>query len=707
MTKTTALNNLHGGDLHRERMAERSRQQLAKLSDVGEIPEIKNRARRDACRLDLERFLVEYFPMSTGLTPLSEDHRRVISRMQSVVIDGGRQANIVYRGFAKTTLSINTAIWATFYGYQRFVPIFGSESRAAGRIISAIKTTLESNEQLFDDFPEVCLPVRKLERKAQRCASQHCGGTPTRIEWKADTIVLPFVEGSSASLAILSSHGLTAAGRGMFYCRSDGTIERPGLVLIDDPQTDESADSPLQVADRLDIIRKSILRMGGHRSSMAVILNSNIIKPDDVPDQLSDHNRNPSWQSERIPMVRKFADLHESFWLGDYARTRSTYDPELLGDQKRAHAEANALYLANREAADAGCAVSWASCYDEETEHSAIQHAYNILIDDGPDVFASECQNKPQTREALAGIVEIRAKDVVERVNGLPRGVVPLGATHLVAHIDVMHSLLYWSVFACNEAMTGSIIDYGTFPEQNAKFFALRDAKRKLSHAYPESQPQAAVEQGLKDLIAHLFTQTFKREDGAAQGLELVLIDWSDGTMSEVVARVCRTSQWKAMLMPAAGVGIGPGDKPMIAFSLKPHEKPGRHWIEGTNKNALIRSVRVDTNYWKSRAADALTCPQANPGAVTMFGSPDLHNKAYADHRMVADHYASEARDRQTSDKTQATVEVWTMKPGRENHYFDNLVGCLVAASMKGCGISDRRITRERRSLSDIMGQKK
>lgn len=679
------------GDRHRELIARKSREQTIEVADIGDIPAVVDPARRESCRLNLEKFLVTYFPHSTGLSPFSEDHHRVIARMQSVVIDGGRQSNVVYRGFAKTTVSENTALWATLYGHRKFVPVFGAEAKAAEGIIDSIKRELETNDLLYDDFPEVCHAIRALEGKPQRQHSQHFHGARTFIEFTACAVVLPTIQGSIASGAILTSHGLTAAARGMKYKRADGTNARPDLVILDDVQTEESAGSPLQTAKRLKIIQKSILRMSGHRSKLGVILNGTIIEPDDLVEQLSDYKRNPSWQSERIPMVRKFADAHEEKWLGEYARLRTTYDPELLDDQKRAHAEGNAYYLADRAAMDAGCEVSWQSCYDEETEHSAIQHAYNILIDDGADVFASECQNKPQTKEALAGIAEIRPAEVAQRFNGLARGVVPLGATHLVAHIDVMHSLLYWSVFACNEAMTGTIIDRNTFPEQHSPFFALRDAKRKLSHAYPESQPQAAVEQGLKDLTEHLFARQWKREDGAAQGLELVLIDWSDGTMSEVVARVCRTSPHKSLLMPAAGVGIGPGDKPMGQFTKRPNEQFGRHWILGTNNKSVVRSVRVDTNYWKSRAADALTCPPTNPGAVTLYGDKT------ADHRMLADHYGSEQRDRLTSDKTQATTDVWSLKPGRENHYFDNLVGCLVAASIRGCGMEKRPLRPKRK----------
>lgn len=675
--------NFDQGAEHRDRMAKRSRERMSAVSDIGDIPPVVNPARREACRLDLKRFLVEYFPHSTGLTPFSADHDRVIARNQLACLETARVCNVVYRGFAKTTISENTAIWAAVYGHRKFIPVFGSDATRAARIIDSIKMELETNDLLYEDFPEVCHAIRALEGKPQRQHSQHHNGKRTFIEWTADVVVLPSIEGSVASGAILTSHGLMAAGRGMKYKTAKGENRRPDLPILDDFQTDESAASPLQVEKRLGIIKRSILRMGGHRTAMSCICNGTIIAPDDGVDQLSTPALNPSWQSERIPMIRQWAKRHEDWWLTEYANARNTYDPDDAGDQMRARGEATALYVAHREIADEGCIVSWESCYDPDSEVSAIQHAYNILIDDGPAVFASECQNAP-LKNTPADMIEMRPVDIAARVNGLKRGEVPLSATHLVGHIDVQHSLLYWSVFGCDDAMTGSIVDRNTFPEQHSQFFALREAKRRLANAYPGTNAQAAVEQGLMDLIAHLFSRDWKREDGLSQPLELLLIDWSDGTMDEVVARVCRTSPHKANLMPMAGVGIGPGDTPMAQFKIRPGEKLGRHWLENRNSAKAIRSIRADVNYWKSRAAEALTCPPTNPGAIKLYGGER------EDHRMYADHCCSESRERMTHERTKVTADVWKKKPNRENHYWDTLVGCLVAASVRGCGTKDR-----------------
>src|SRR4051812_45671251 len=124
------------GDTKQSRYA---RRKIAENADIGEIPAVVDPARREACRSDLLAFLTTYFPASTGLKPFSDDHRRVIDRIQRCILTGGRYANAVYRGFAKTTIAENASIWATVHGHRKFVPIFGADANAASGNIESIK----------------------------------------------------------------------------------------------------------------------------------------------------------------------------------------------------------------------------------------------------------------------------------------------------------------------------------------------------------------------------------------------------------------------------------------------------------------------------------------------------------------------------------------------------------------------------------------
>jgi hypothetical protein len=94
----------------RQKEALRSREAHAKVAEIGEIAPCANPERRKACRLDLFLYLTCYFPESTGLTPFSEDHRRVIARIQRCILEGGRWIAAVYRGFAKSTITENSAL---------------------------------------------------------------------------------------------------------------------------------------------------------------------------------------------------------------------------------------------------------------------------------------------------------------------------------------------------------------------------------------------------------------------------------------------------------------------------------------------------------------------------------------------------------------------------------------------------------------------
>src|SRR5687767_15040106 len=105
--------------------AEKRRDQIKKIqqaqrsaaNEIGDLLLVADPSRKAACERDLFAYLQTYYPASTGLSPFSEDHKRVIARIQDCIFGGGRFAEMVYRGFAKTTIAQNTAVWALSYGH--------------------------------------------------------------------------------------------------------------------------------------------------------------------------------------------------------------------------------------------------------------------------------------------------------------------------------------------------------------------------------------------------------------------------------------------------------------------------------------------------------------------------------------------------------------------------------------------------------------
>lgn len=699
------------GQRHRERMAQRSRDQSRAAAEIGDYPPVQNQERKDACRLDLLAFLVSYFPHSTGLKPFSNGHKRVIRRLQQCILDGGRIGNKVFRGFAKTTIAENAGIWAVLYGHRKYFAIFGANREAADDIIHSIKTELEENDLLYDDFPEACHAIRALEGKPQRCGSQTYQGVRTRIEWKADRIVLPTIYDENGnplphSGAILRTKGLNAGSRGMKHKMPDGTQQRPDFILIDDPQDDECAGSRVQIAKLLKIIVKNLLNLAGHNRRLAIAVNATAIEKDDAVQQLSNPAKFPSWQWETIKMVDKFADAHETFWLGEYKKVRESFDRNDPEDQKRAHCEATELYASRQDEADAGCVVAWEHCYNEEDgEISAIQHAYNMLIDNGEEAFASECQQEPLDPEENKSL--LTSDGVASKINRLARGKVPKSSMHLTAYVDVHKRLLYWLVAAWEEGFGGDTIDYNTYPEQSpGLYFAQATAPIAMSDRHPKMDEDAWILASLGVTVDGILARQFVREDGAPMRVGKLLVDAKWGEKTELVKSFCRRHQQAgSVVLPAMGVGLGPLKKSFNEYRPEPGAQQGYHCrIPPPVKGDRI--CMIDTNRIKSFAAARLALPVGTPGGWEFFGDDPKK------HKLIGDHCVAERPKQLKATETNVTVDQWELLPNCDNHLWDCLCGAAAAASLLGirpAGVeagSKRRSVSERPSLSELAGRR-
>jgi hypothetical protein len=650
-----------------------------KLAEVGPLPAVANPERREFCRTDLHAFLLSYFPETTGQAPFSEDQKGAILRMQLAIMNGGgRVLNLFPRGFGKTTISENAALWAILYGHRRFIPIIGADEHAAKDNIESIKTELMTNELLQEDFPEVSACVLHLENKAQRARSQTQNGNPTFIQWGQDTLVLPSIKTATGeytpnSGAIVTARGLTGRLRGMAHKRPDGTKQRPDFVIIDDPQTDISALSPAQCTKRLNLIRKGVLRLGGHTEQISAVMNATVIVEDDAVDQLADHQKHPEWEGLRIPMLKRFADNHEAFWMTEYAEMRRNYNPEDPHDRARAVEASNQHYLQNRERADAGAVATWEQCFSFG-EHSAIQHAYNILIDDGEDVFASECQNQPLRLNHGTGFLtagEIN-RDRVGTWTKFPSDVVSVGF-----HIDVQKRLLYW----CAVGITADFRIYpiyGTYPQQKNNSFEYRSVKLSIQQVHRGMSEEKAIETALTTLLADLTGREWQRQDGSTIPFDCGLVD--GGYQVGSVRNAIKASPHSGRLFVLFGRGVKAGDVPILQRTKKANEIRSTDaaipWI--MQPDATVRTMRNvfdDTNALKTFLHRRIS---TDAGRAASFELPKGDHRRYCEH-LAASEYSTE------TEGPHGKVLEWRQLPGNpDNHWFDTTCGALVACSIAG-----------------------
>lgn len=662
------------GAEQRAEMALRSRKSSQAVREIGPLPAVANQARKDLCRIDLHKFCCLYFPALFYL-PWSECQRIAIRKMQRAILRGGHFAHAMPRGFGKTTLALVACLWAIMYGHRRWVALIAAAATKAESLLEIAKIWIETNDRLNEDFPEVCYPIRRLENIAGRAPGQLLDGQPTRIEWGASKIVLPTIAGSAASGAAISACGLKGSDiRGQLAALADGSSARPDLAVIDDPQTRESAFSVLQCDQREATLAGDVMGMAGPGRDIAVFVCVTVIATNDLADRILDRKRHPEFQGERTKMLLSFpADM--KLW-DEYVRKRdSSLDAD--GDGS----EATEFLRERFDPMHAGAVVAWPECFDRN-EISGLQHAMNWFYRDRRS-FMAECQNEPENDEDKHAIL-LTPEIVSHKINGLPRGRLPLRAAHATAYIDVHDAILYWVVAAWEADYTGYIVDYGTYPEQPTAFFAQARPPVTLEQKHPAASKEATILAGLEKLVGTILGTELAREDEAAFKVAKLLIDAKYETDS--VKQFCRRSPHGAAVMPAMGYYLRPGANWSSHFNAKPGGQTGFHW-RIPPPEAGQRYVLMDSDFWKTFVAERLLIAKDDPGSLSLFGQ---HPR---EHDLFAEHCCAEQREwRQLGD---AGKWHWLQKPGRpDNHWWDCLYGLLVSASLLGVQVPGMKIEK-------------
>jgi hypothetical protein len=658
---------------HKQRALERQAEQSRQGRDIGDIPAVKNSARKGQALRSFRYFCSHYFPLRF-FKAFSDDHLAVIASIEQAVLHGGLFALAMPRGSGKTTLCEVAAIWALLTGKHKFIYLVGASEAAATGLLDSIKAELSNNELLLADFPEVVYAIHALENQPRRAIGQLHHGQPTLIGWGADEIILPNIPGSRAAGAIVRVTGITGNIRGAKVQLPDGRSVRPSLVIIDDPQTDQSAKSPSQCQSRLATVTGAILNLAGPGERIAALMPCTVIQQGDLADQMLDRSAHPDWHGRRTKLVYQWPE-NEKLWA-EYCRQRQD---ELKSGSDNSP-EATAFYQANRKAMDAGAIIAWPDRYDPKAgEVSAIQHAYNLRLRIGDEAFFAELQNEPLRRDSEKAPI-LTAEEIAAKVNGFKRAELHRDHQILTAFIDVQGACLFWMVCAFAENFTGAIVDYGTWPEQPQQYFTLRNVRNTLQAKYPGLGPDAMYIKALDELTEWLLAREFKREDGAVFRIRRQLIDANWGDSTDAVYQFCRTSKYGAIVIPAHGRYYGASSVQFHETKKKKGEKVGHHWrippLDHGTRN--VQHIAYDTNYWKTFSHARLSVPIGDPGSVSLF-QPEKGRS----HVMLADHLTSEYPEQVTAKGR--TVAEWSLKsPGLDNHQLDGFVGCLVAASEQG-----------------------
>ena len=565
------------------------------------------------------------------------------------------------RGSGKTTLCEWASIWALLHGHRQFIVIVGSDQAIAEQMLDSIKSHLEQNDLLAADFPEATFPIRALEGINKRARGQTIDGKPTKIEWGSDQITLATVPGGASSGAAVRVAGITGRIRGLRHTRPDGKTIRPDLVLIDDPQTDESAASPSQCATRERTLSGAILGLAGPGKRIAGLCTVTVIRTDDLADRLLDRQKHPSWQGERTKLVYEWPDAEDDW--SQYAELRREGQRDGTGT-----GAADEFYRQRQATMDAGSRVAWPERKAPD-ELSAIQHAWNLRIDRGEAAFNAEFQNSPLADDITTDKLDKRQLPL--RATNIARGIVPAGHTKLTAFVDVQDRLLYWLVASWSESFGGHVVAYGSYPDQGSSFFEAGSARKTLALASPGAGFEAALRAGLDETARLLLARDWQREDGVPMRISQLMVDANWGQSTAVVRNFARSSPFAAQILPSRGKGVGASGTPMGPRKNR-GDRAGLNWLVGKTAEGTQIEAAYDTNFWKTFVSGRLRLGLGDPEAIMLHAG---------NHEMLIEHLVAEFPVR--VEARGRSVDEWK-SVARENHWWDCLVGCAVAASITG-----------------------
>lgn len=637
--------------------------------DIGPLPKPKNQKFRDACmrktgaafRKWAKRYLPKIF-----YRPWAPFQIEAIDAMVKQ-LKKGQLALGWPRGYGKTTLCLAFIAWCIFCGFIRSVVLIEATKGLASDSISNFKRIF-GYKKLCEDFPEVCYPIKCLGSwNKAKADGQHIGGVYTRIGWGSEEIIFPTVEGSKASGAKVVIRAPEAAFRGLLEMTSDeeGEANRPDMILINDPQTDEIAKNAERVNKLWATISQGIKGLRGDRG-MSIFSTVTIIEHGDVAYKMLDREENPFWHGRKISAVLSMPNQME-LWkqYGELAKqSHRKYEDNRLADQ---------FYLDNRKLMDDGCKVAWEDF--DMGFHSAIQYCMHMHEED-PKFFWSELQNDPQSMES-DDVRVLSAGELQQKLSGVLRGVVPNDAAELTGFVDVQGDVAFWMTVAWNETGGGTIFDYGTYPEQDRDIFDLKTLSATFRDVSGHVDVESALSDGVRNIAAELLLRKWKRQDAGEVGLDFVGIDESHCTrqIREAVMLASRQTNRSAIL-PVQGVGITATALPMAEFKLKDGEviEPvDFRWIINQAPDGTWH-VRNDVNLWKSFVQSRL---QLDPSVAHSITLPGFEPRFV---ELLSQHLSSESRTKGFGRGR--WKDIWSCLPGRRNDWWDCLVGAACMRSV-------------------------
>ena len=147
-----------------------------------------NPDRRRECTKSFKAFCENYMKEAfhLGWSPV---HLEAIEKIEDAVDNAGNYALAMPRGSGKSTLSKAGVLWSVLTGRVRYAMFIGATANASNSALAAMKSNLQYNDVLLEDFPEICAVIRFLEGETRKAAGMRWKGEVTNLQWGQDRVI--------------------------------------------------------------------------------------------------------------------------------------------------------------------------------------------------------------------------------------------------------------------------------------------------------------------------------------------------------------------------------------------------------------------------------------------------------------------------------------------------------------------------------------